>query len=214
MSISAVVKQKAVICFGFLFLEEVKLLVLTKGDSLRSNYYSRFSAITMNSCDPTNGIGYVYLKTHLNAQGLHKIGLTRRPAVREEQLGGDDCIVVARVMALNPEVLEKELHAEFDYCRVPQSEWFNLDDAALKVVIEVLSQAQLEATVYVVLPDSKQRQESSRYQQRKDLQMVNGGLTTPRCFDSSNQGDLSKGVPDYRWDSDQNAFVAVPGTEK
>ena len=99
-----------------------------------------------------NGMGYVYLKTHPNAKGLHKIGFTRRPAAREEQLGGEDCVVVARVMSLNPEKLEKDLHRKFDSCRVPQSEWFNLNAVELDEICEALEQEHEKALAYVVVP--------------------------------------------------------------
>lgn len=98
--------------------------------------------------------GYVYLKTHRNAKGLHKIGLTRSPAGRKEQLGGDDCVVVARVMTLDPEGLERSLHQQFADKRLPQSEWFNLDEEDLKTACSVLVAAHEDATRYVVLPKS------------------------------------------------------------
>ena len=96
--------------------------------------------------------GYVYLVTHANAQGLHKIGLTRNPEQRTAQLGGDDCTVVAMVMCINPEHVEGLLHKRFAANRLPQSEWFDLMREELQEVCDVLLTAHEEATQFVVLP--------------------------------------------------------------
>ena len=97
--------------------------------------------------------GFVYVKAHKNSRGLHKIGLTRRPEQREQQLGGDDCRVVARVLVNDPEGLEDRLHHQFDEVRLPQSEWFNLTDEQLKEALGELVKAQEECLKHVVLPD-------------------------------------------------------------
>ena len=99
--------------------------------------------------------GYVYLVTHSNAQGLHKIGLTRNPEQRTNQLGGDDCTVVAMVMCIDTERLENDLHKRFKRNRIPQSEWFNLSKEELSSVCEVLLKAHEAATKYVVLPQKE-----------------------------------------------------------
>ena len=96
--------------------------------------------------------GYVYLITHSNAQGLHKIGLTRNPQQRTTQLGGDDCSVIAMVMCIDPELIESSLHKRFANKRIPQSEWFNLNSEDLQIVCKLLRAAHEEATKYVVIP--------------------------------------------------------------
>ena len=99
--------------------------------------------------------GYVYLVTHANAQGLHKIGLTRNPEQRTAQLGGDDCTVIAMVMCINPEHVEGLLHKRFAANRLPQSEWFDLMHEELQEVCDVLLTAHEEATRFVVLPSRR-----------------------------------------------------------
>ena len=107
----------------------------------------------MNSVSGTRGSGYVYLVTHKNAKGLWKIGLTRSPEERMKQLGGDDLTVRAMVMAVDPEEVERSLHKEFSEVRLPQSEWFALDDNHLRWCIFTLKDAHELATKYVVHPD-------------------------------------------------------------
>ena len=97
--------------------------------------------------------GFVYVKAHKNSRGLHKIGLTRRPEQREQQLGGDDCRVVARVLVNDPEALEDALHRQYDDVRLPQSEWFNLTPEQLRAVLEELVKAHEQCLKHVVLPD-------------------------------------------------------------
>ena len=85
---------------------------------------------------PLQGIGYVYVVRHANARGLTKIGLTRHPQKREEQLGGDDCEVLCRLLVLRPERVEAMLHSIFSAQRVPQSEWFDLDVEQIREACE------------------------------------------------------------------------------
>lgn len=99
--------------------------------------------------------GYVYVMTHTNAPGLHKIGLTRNPQRREQQLGGEDCRVIARVLVNDPEGLEEALHCVYDDVRIPQSEWFNLSPEQVETVLAELVEAHEECLQHVVLPGSK-----------------------------------------------------------
>ena len=96
--------------------------------------------------------GYVYLVTHANAGGNHKIGLTRNPPERIKQLGGEDCTVLAMVMCIDPEKVEALLHKRFASKRMPQSEWFKLNRDEIQEVCDVLLIAHEEANQYVVLP--------------------------------------------------------------
>ena len=86
-------------------------------------------------------IGYVYVLTHINSKGLTKIGLTRHPTNRINQLGGDDLTLRAMMVCLNPEQTEKDLHAKFKEQQVPQSEWFDLTEEDL---VEVFNKLELE----------------------------------------------------------------------
>ena len=98
--------------------------------------------------------GYVYVKTHAkNGRGLHKIGLTRRPEQREQQLGGDDCVVLCRVLVNDPEGLEDRLHRAYDAERLPQTEYFNLSPEQVHEVLVELVTAHEECLKHVVLPD-------------------------------------------------------------
>lgn len=97
--------------------------------------------------------GYVYLKTHANARGLHKIGLTRNPAAREAQLGGDECTVIARVKVQDPEKLERELHEKYEKKRLPQSEWFDLSEDQINEIVNTLRKAHAKEESYIVLPN-------------------------------------------------------------
>ncbi len=99
---------------------------------------------------PLQGIGYVYVVRHANARGLTKIGLTRHPQKREEQLGGDDCEVLCRLLVLRPERVEAMLHSIFSAQRVPQSEWFDLGDEQIREACNLLTEAYGEVTEFCV----------------------------------------------------------------
>ena len=109
-----------------------------------------------------NGMGYVYVAKHINTKELTKIGITRRPENRIDQLGGDDLTVRAMMICLNPEQTEKDLHTKFKEQRVPQSEWFNLTEENLEEVFQRLELEHKQAVSYmkelishIVKPDSK-----------------------------------------------------------
>ena len=96
--------------------------------------------------------GYVYLVTHSNALGLHRIGRTRHPANRTLQLGEDNCTIVAMVMCVDAAQTEGLLQKRFASNRIPQSGWFNLNNDELQEACEVLVNAHKEAAQYFVLP--------------------------------------------------------------
>ena len=99
--------------------------------------------------------GYVYLVTHINAPGLHKIGLTRHPRKRIEQLGGDQLTVVAMIRTSDPERIEKALHRNLKSARVPQSEWFNLSEQQLDAVKRAMTNAH-QADEFIVMPHQEE----------------------------------------------------------
>jgi hypothetical protein len=100
----------------------------------------------------TIGLGWVYVVTHANAKGLCKIGITRNPANRKDQLGGDDLTVMAMLFNWNPERAETRLHQKYKAVRVPQSEWFNLTADQVEEVIADLQSQHDQVMAYVVSP--------------------------------------------------------------
>ncbi len=97
--------------------------------------------------------GWVYVVTHSNAKGLFKIGITRNPANRKDQLGGDDLTVLAMLLSWNPESTEKHLHQKYKAVRLPQSDWFDLTKDQLKGVIDQLQTQHAQVLRYVVIPE-------------------------------------------------------------
>ena len=97
-------------------------------------------------------LGWVYVVTHANAKGLFKIGITRNPANRKNQLGGDDLTVLAMVLNWNPERAEKRLHERFKALRLPQSEWFNLSKEDVAELTLDLADQHSRVMAYVVDP--------------------------------------------------------------
>ena len=76
-------------------------------------------------------IGYVYVIENLQAQG-YKIGITDNIHRRFRQLEvGTKANFIGYWSSENYKNLEKFLHTQFEPERVPQSEWFILDDAQL-----------------------------------------------------------------------------------
>ena len=72
------------------------------------------------------GYGWLYVVTHPNARGMVKVGVTDRPTARISELG--DAEILARVPVKHPRRHEQRLHRHFSDQRLPQSEWFNLDE--------------------------------------------------------------------------------------
>ena len=98
-------------------------------------------------------MGWVYVVTHANAKGLFKIGITRNPANRKDQLGGDDLTVMAMLLNWNPEGAEKRLHQKYKAVRLPQSEWFNLSMAQVAEIVDDLQSQHGRVMAYVVTPE-------------------------------------------------------------
>ena len=94
-------------------------------------------------------MGYVYVVGHINSKGLTKIGITRRPTNRINQLGGDDLTLRAMMVCLNPEQTEKDLHTKFKEYRLPQSEWFDLTEDHLTEVFHRLELEHKQAISYM-----------------------------------------------------------------
>ena len=98
-------------------------------------------------------MGYVYVITHTNAEGLFKIGITRQPINRIAQLGGDNVTVHCMMLSQDPEETERDLHAHFREQRVPQSEWFRLTKEHLEEVFHRLELEHEQVISHVIKPD-------------------------------------------------------------
>ena len=96
------------------------------------------------------GIGWLYVVTHANAQGLVKIGITDRPERRMEEL--DNPTVLARVPVRRPARHEKRLHQKYQAKRVPQTEWFALAEDELAELFEHLEELARPFLALIVLP--------------------------------------------------------------
>ena len=96
------------------------------------------------------GIGWLYAVTHANAQGLVKIGITDRPERRMEELGRPT--VLARVPVRHPRRHEQHLHQKYQAKRVPQTEWFSLDEQELADLFQHLHQVARPFLDLIVLP--------------------------------------------------------------
>lgn len=107
-------------------------------------------------------MGWVYVVTHANAKGLFKIGITRNPANRTDQLGGDDLTIIAMLLNWNPERAEKRLHEKYKAVRVPQSEWFNLSKEDVEQITWDLASQHARVMAYVVDPTSEECPEEER----------------------------------------------------
>jgi hypothetical protein len=82
--------------------------------------------------------GFVYLMRN-NRNGYHKIGASKKPAVRERTLQSEDPDISLLVAKEFPDMFkrERELHREFKEKRL-RGEWFDLADEEIETVLEAL----------------------------------------------------------------------------
>jgi len=73
--------------------------------------------------------GFVYL---IRNQDIYKIGITENLLNRMSQLEPDE--IIDTIKCSNFREVEKELHREYKDCRIPQTEYFRLDE---RQVLEV-----------------------------------------------------------------------------
>lgn len=116
--------------------------------------------------------GSTYL-IRCDRSGLHKIGRTHDWARRSRELGvGAGTTKVLVVEVENSALTERMLHRKFQSKRLPQSEWFHLDQADLEDVTRVLRLANDEFTSkkenpdfqLAILEDSQRRAPSSEWE--------------------------------------------------
>ena len=97
--------------------------------------------------------GYVYLLKN-NILGGYKIGITTAPSSRFKSLSvGSKATLIGYWKLDAYRELEKHLHKEYAGVRVPQSEWFNLTDEDVRVVIQKITSI---STVEFLLPEFAQ----------------------------------------------------------
>lgn len=96
------------------------------------------------------GIGWLYVVTHANAQGLVNIGITDRPEQRMAELGNPT--VLARVPLHHPRRHEQRLHERYQAKRIPQTDWFALGEEELADLLRRLQQLVRPFLDLIVLP--------------------------------------------------------------
>lgn len=103
------------------------------------------------------GIGWLYVVTHANARGLVKIGITDRPNARMDEL--DKPEILARVPVAKPRHCERHLHNHFRAQRVPQTEWFGLDDEQLEELFQLVESVAQPFLDLIVMPGAVTEEE-------------------------------------------------------
>ena len=86
-----------------------------------------------------DSIGYVYF---LRNQDIYKIGITKDLDRRLNELNADELIY--SITCSNYKEVEKELHDLYKEDRIPQTEYFRLDDYQVEEIIEVMDSYSLE----------------------------------------------------------------------
>ena len=112
----------------------LKLLIETKGFSEKIKYqpYQTLKAeFVIEQQKPISSVekGFVYL---IRNEDIYKIGITDNLLRRFNQLKPDEVLNVVRCS--NFENLEKELHKKFKANRIPQTEYFRLDEYQIEQV--------------------------------------------------------------------------------
>ena len=111
---------------------------------------------------PTAPLGWLYVVNHPNAPSQVKIGITERPESRMKELG--NTAILARVPVMKPREKEQLLHNRFAPQRVPQTEYFQLDDQQLEFVLNACNSWMGEVRKLIVephIPESVQLDQST-----------------------------------------------------
>ena len=88
--------------------------------------------------------GWLYL---IRNRDLYKIGITKNFENRMRQLKPDD--VVAKLYTIDFLKLEKELHNRYKKFRIPQTEYFRLEDPHLKEIKQRISKLDYPTSMIV-----------------------------------------------------------------
>jgi len=99
---------------------------------------------------PTAPLGWLYVVNHPNAPSQVKIGITERPVTRMKELGNPK--ILARVPVMKPRNKEQLLHNRFAPQRVPQTEYFQLDEMQLESVLRSCTSWMKEVADLIVEP--------------------------------------------------------------
>lgn len=140
------------------------------------------------------GIGWLYVVTHANAQGLVKIGITDRPERRMDELGNPT--VLARVPVRHPRRYEQRLHQIHQAKRVPQTEWFSLDEEELADVFQSLrkwSQPFLNLIVLPAIPDEPEPEAEQKPEPKQQVPDRIGQTLKPSQWNSCGKDESPVG---------------------
>ena len=86
--------------------------------------------------------GWVYLLRH--SSGVYKIGITLEPRSRFKQLKvGSSNALISTCFIKNPGAIEKQLQARYAAKRLPQSEYFALNEKDIEDIISFLKNGEL-----------------------------------------------------------------------
>jgi len=99
---------------------------------------------------PTAPLGWLYVVSHPNAPSQVKIGITERPVTRMQELGNPK--ILSRVPVMKPRDKEQLLHNRYAPQRVPQTEYFQLDQEQLDSVLRACTSWMLEVQNLIVEP--------------------------------------------------------------
>ncbi len=88
--------------------------------------------------------GWLYL---IRNQDLYKIGITKNFDKRMRQLKPDN--VVAKLYTRDYLKLERELHIRYKKVRIPQTEYFRLEDSHVNEINQILSKIDLSKSVLI-----------------------------------------------------------------
>ena len=100
---------------------------------------------------PTSPLGWLYVVSHPNAPDQVKIGITERPLTRMQELGNPT--ILARVPVMKPRDKETLLHNRFAPQRVPQTEYFQLDQEQLESVLRSCASCTEEVQQLIIAPN-------------------------------------------------------------
>ena len=79
-------------------------------------------------------MGWLYL---IKNGDLYKIGITKNFDTRMQQLKPDK--VLARIYSVNFKMLERDLHKRYSSVRIPQTEYFRLNDSEINEIKQIIS---------------------------------------------------------------------------
>tara|TARA_Y100001968_G_scaffold266533_1_gene256093 strand:+ start:516 stop:1055 length:540 start_codon:yes stop_codon:yes gene_type:complete len=89
--------------------------------------------------------GWLYL---IKNGDLYKIGITKNFDIRMKQLKPDN--IIARLYSSEYKQLEREFHKRYKNCRIPQTEYFRLDDFQLRDIKESIRKLNYTKNILVI----------------------------------------------------------------